>query len=273
MSDKISTHTMRVALDVARARHHQVAVEGWTPQHDDNHDAGELARAAAVYALCAAGDAQDRDVMEAHGYDGVGSIISKIWPAEWDTAWLKPKTRRLDLVRAAALIMADIERIDRAEGRGLGIEGDELALALAEIVSGFGMIKEKSPAERQQYERLDAKSGDVTTTFRLDLLQRCILFAHDLEALEPIGRSLTLRAAVAEMMGTAAFLIWSVNRKDGEPWSAGRFAFAAWVNAATQVQQIAALAQGGEVAAGAYTNGDGAREATVPGHNDAVKVD
>lgn len=35
------------------------------------------------------------------------------WP--WDKSWWKPKGARRDLIRAAALIVAEIERIDRAD--------------------------------------------------------------------------------------------------------------------------------------------------------------
>jgi hypothetical protein len=34
------------------------------------------------------------------------------WP--WLSKWWKPKDRRRDLVRAAALVIAEIERLDRA---------------------------------------------------------------------------------------------------------------------------------------------------------------
>ena len=37
------------------------------------------------------------------------------WPASWSTDWWKPKTPRRDLVRAAALLIAEIERIDRKD--------------------------------------------------------------------------------------------------------------------------------------------------------------
>jgi hypothetical protein len=36
----------------------------------------------------------------------------QIWP--WDRKWWKPTDRRRDLVKAAALILAEIERLDRA---------------------------------------------------------------------------------------------------------------------------------------------------------------
>jgi hypothetical protein len=41
------------------------------------------------------------------------------WP--WDLKWWKPTTPRRDLVKAAALIVAEIERLDRA---ALAPEGD-----------------------------------------------------------------------------------------------------------------------------------------------------
>ena len=36
---------------IAAERQRQIEAEGWTPGHDDTHDRGELARAAACYAL------------------------------------------------------------------------------------------------------------------------------------------------------------------------------------------------------------------------------
>lgn len=36
--------------DVAAERERQKAVEGWTPEHDDKHNAGQLGLAAACYA-------------------------------------------------------------------------------------------------------------------------------------------------------------------------------------------------------------------------------
>ena len=37
------------------------------------------------------------------------------WPHTWDASWWKPKDRRRDLVRAGALIIAEIERLDRLD--------------------------------------------------------------------------------------------------------------------------------------------------------------
>jgi hypothetical protein len=90
-----------VVLEIARERERQVDAEGWTPAHDDRHTAGELALAAASYALLGAGR----------------SVPQGIWPWRRDGDWPKPKTKRRDLVRAAALIVAEIERIDRVGGK------------------------------------------------------------------------------------------------------------------------------------------------------------
>ncbi|WP_105635530.1 hypothetical protein [Cronobacter dublinensis] len=107
------------ARDVLAERQRQISAEGWTPQHDDEHDNNELAFAAACYAFHAAAaslDLEDTDVP----YDS--HPAPKNWP--WDTEWWKPKSARADLVRAAALIVAEIERIDRAAGINLETGGE-----------------------------------------------------------------------------------------------------------------------------------------------------
>lgn len=243
MADMIPTHTMRIALEAANERHRQIIVEGWPIEHDDAHDRGDLARAAATYAMCAAGDVQDRAVMDVAGYAGVEPSIRNLWPRDWDIAWLKPRDRRHDLIRALGLIIAEVERLDRADGRGLAPDLDILPRALAEIAAGCAEAQQALKERSEDFSRLEANAGDATQRFRLDLLQLAILYAHDLEALEPVGRGVTLRMAAAELTGTAAFLIHSVKHRDGEAFSPGRFAFVAWLNAAQQAQQIAALVE------------------------------
>jgi hypothetical protein len=68
--------------------------EGWSFEHDDEHNAGELAACAACYA----------------------SGMAALWPFDGEP---KFKERRRDLVRAGALLMAEIGRIDRAAAREL----------------------------------------------------------------------------------------------------------------------------------------------------------
>lgn len=92
----------QAAQDVLAERQRQISAEGWTLDHDDNeHNGGPaLARAAGCYLLF--GDA----------YPNAGQPPPH-WP--WDAEWWKPKNYRRDLVRAAALTIAEIERLDRAE--------------------------------------------------------------------------------------------------------------------------------------------------------------
>lgn len=99
---------MSVINEIARERARQINVEGWTPEHDDRHSNGELARAAACYALW-------------HTPVSVGSFLSFVWP--WSMRWWKPKDDRRDLIRAAALLVAEIERLDRAAANTEGGAG------------------------------------------------------------------------------------------------------------------------------------------------------
>jgi hypothetical protein len=88
------------ARDVIAERRRQIEAEGWTPQHDDEHDFGEMARAAACYALSSRGS-----------MSWARNLIPRLWP--WENTQWNPKDPRRDLVRAAALILAEIERLDR----------------------------------------------------------------------------------------------------------------------------------------------------------------
>lgn len=112
----ISFNEMEVskgAFDVISERARQADEEGFTPEQDDQHKDGRLATAAACYVLI------DYDPEGKTGWikRRVIGIINNIWPCA--PAWWKPRGKRWNLVRAAALIVAEIERLDRlseAEG-------------------------------------------------------------------------------------------------------------------------------------------------------------
>ena len=89
------------ALDDVASECRRHAEEGWTPEHDDTYRNGEMARAAGCYALLAG---------------GIDPPMARAWP--WSREWWKPGDARRMLVKAAALIVAEIERLDRASGRG-----------------------------------------------------------------------------------------------------------------------------------------------------------
>ncbi|MGC3609462.1 hypothetical protein ACPTJN_25865 [Pseudomonas aeruginosa] len=102
-SDQAQHSVPRAWLDVQAERRRQVEAEGWTPEHDDEHSHGQMARAAACYAL--AGSSAPNDGTAA-------LLVSLAWP--WDQQWWKPTSARRDLVKAGALVLAEIERLDRA---------------------------------------------------------------------------------------------------------------------------------------------------------------
>lgn len=91
----------QAARDVLAERQRQISAEGWAPERDDEHHVGALPHAAAMYAIY--GNI---------GYYGPGNPPSD-WP--WATEWWKPSAdHRRNLIKAGALILAEIERLDRA---------------------------------------------------------------------------------------------------------------------------------------------------------------
>lgn len=90
------------AKDVLAERRRHVEVEGWDAPHDDQHSDGSMAAAAGCYALEACGMAWKSDATKP----------PYVWP--WHPIWWKPRDRRRNLVRAGALILAELERLDRA---------------------------------------------------------------------------------------------------------------------------------------------------------------
>lgn len=90
------------ATDVLAERRRQVEAEGWTVEHDDKHDDGVMAAAAACYAIC-----DNEQAMECVEF------FDCLWP--WSNNWWKPANPRRNLVKAGALILAEIERLDRKQ--------------------------------------------------------------------------------------------------------------------------------------------------------------
>jgi hypothetical protein len=86
------------ARDVIAERRRQIDDEGFSVQRDDGYVKTELAQAAAAYASCA----------------GQPNVLTTQWP--WGVSantWKPSSDRRRDLVKAGALILAEIERVDR----------------------------------------------------------------------------------------------------------------------------------------------------------------
>lgn len=97
---------------IAAERVRQQNEEGWTPEHDDAHSDSELARAAATYAMPAwLRDLHVRPICS----DADFTLRAKIWP--WEAQWWKPKPddRKREIIKACALLLAEYERLSRAE--------------------------------------------------------------------------------------------------------------------------------------------------------------
>lgn len=84
--------------DVIAERKRQCEKEGYSAEHDDMYQNGELSRAAASYAV-------DGGLFKIHL-----NVPLQVWPYNWH---YKPKDPRQRLVVAAALLLAEIERLDR----------------------------------------------------------------------------------------------------------------------------------------------------------------
>lgn len=80
---------------INKERSRQITGEGYFPSKDDTLVNGELGMAAAVYAM----PPDDRDM--------------SIWPFGEKAYRPHPTNRTRELVKAAALIVAEIERMDR----------------------------------------------------------------------------------------------------------------------------------------------------------------
>lgn len=88
----------QAARDVLAERRRQVEAEGWTPAKDDRYAREELRSAALCYMRW-------KDITKP-------GVVPGAWP--WSEQWWKPTADRRNLVKAGALIVAEIERLDRA---------------------------------------------------------------------------------------------------------------------------------------------------------------
>lgn len=101
IADILRRHTCasQGAADIAAERTRQITEEGWNAVHDDRYECRELSKAAMCYVW-------GRADTTVH------------WP--WPLTWFKPTDLRRNLVKAGALIAAEIDRLDRT-----GIDRDK----------------------------------------------------------------------------------------------------------------------------------------------------
>ena len=102
---------------ITAERRRQIEREGWSPEHDDEHDSCEMAMAAVAYAF--------------EAVDQANGICEDPWagpPDRWWPWWVsdgqhapvpsgfKPSDDPIrNLVKAGALIAAEIDRLQRAQ--------------------------------------------------------------------------------------------------------------------------------------------------------------
>jgi hypothetical protein len=94
----------KAAADVLAERQRQIETEGWTESHDNQHTDRSLALAGTCYAKHYVERAWLFNFRDAFK-DSAERYRTDEMPDNW----------RRDLVRAAALLIAEIERLDRQE--------------------------------------------------------------------------------------------------------------------------------------------------------------
>ena len=96
---------------IADERIRQQTEEGWTPEHDDEHRLGELSMAGSAYADVASAMVRGASPEE---FPAEMMLSEGDWP--WDEEWWKPSPDPIrNLVKAGALIAAEIDRLQRAK--------------------------------------------------------------------------------------------------------------------------------------------------------------
>jgi hypothetical protein len=120
---------------ILQERRRQIEVEGWTSDHDDNHESGEIGRAGACYETAALHD---------------NPKISHTWP--WATEWWKPKDKLKNLTRAGALFLAESEKQKRL---GDTIKADYWFSRATIVAKRIEQMENEKTAERhKEIERL-----------------------------------------------------------------------------------------------------------------------
>lgn len=105
----LSNEKTAAAHDILAERQRQICVEGYSVRHDDHHTLGELALAAALYAIPYDAKKGGEPLL------ADDEIVALDLALQLSCGWqLKPEPdARKRLIKAGALILAEIERLDR----------------------------------------------------------------------------------------------------------------------------------------------------------------
>lgn len=142
----LSTPALHIALSMLAERERQRAStdkggEAWSEAHDDSHDDGALAWAAAYYAMAATGDRSfvTTGRPPTISVPNIGKGFRDLnYP--WAVEWFKPKGRKRNAEIAAALLMAHSEVVDRSERkkRAAALPSAPFKVLLKEVFSAAG---------------------------------------------------------------------------------------------------------------------------------------
>ncbi|WP_339860440.1 hypothetical protein [Thalassospira alkalitolerans] len=165
-----------IAKEIMQERQRQIEDEGYDAHHDSLHEPDVIATGGAFYAL----PEETTDWIKAKGVD--------LWPFDEHP---KRKDRRRDLIRAASMIVAEIEQIDEAErkhSRQVTLKGriEQITHALDQGEPADSILSEMK-------NRHGASFGFVNGTYRLRL--------DGIEATRTAGKKAVLRGwcAIAEV--------------------------------------------------------------------------
>ena len=95
---------------IAIERQRQIKKEGWTSKHDDQYINGELAKAAVCYAT--------PPEIDLNAFFTDNRVVLWPWIREFESWKPSPDDRIRELVKAGALIAAEIDRLLRALEEG-----------------------------------------------------------------------------------------------------------------------------------------------------------
>jgi hypothetical protein len=144
-SGHIEDATYAAVRNLLAERRRCISVEGWTPEHDDEHGPAILAEAAGCYAYWSAD----------------GERLPNMVPHEWplDDDWWKPGKQYRMLEKAGQLILAAMECLDRAAGATSGIAEAKTAATPQAPQESAGVAPLTDEWVAQAVEALSAAHG------------------------------------------------------------------------------------------------------------------
>lgn len=105
MNLNMTPETANVLMEIANERNRQIDYHGYTAESDDSYQKRELLGGAIAYMLAS----NPKDAICSLGSYTMGIVKGYCLPKVWN----HPPTGRKALIQAAALLIAEIERLDR----------------------------------------------------------------------------------------------------------------------------------------------------------------